>query len=173
MKGILFACMVLWLSMPAAAQEKGDFPKRLNAPQRVQVDLKPISGKAIALDGCMLLLKPDGGKARRVKLWGVSTPDVKDWPWGPRARGALDHILQTLGPRVVCQPRGKASQGQTIMAQCYGHTKKPPKNRVDISGAMIESGFAVEHRVYFGRYYTESEGRARKERRGIWRSWKP
>jgi endonuclease YncB( thermonuclease family) len=164
--------VAIWLSAPAAAQEKGDFPKRPDDLQGVQVGLKPVSGKVIALDGCMLLLKPDWGKPIRVKLWGVGIPDVKDWPWGPRARGALDHILQTLGPRVVCQPRGKTSQGET-MAQCYGHTRKPPKNRVDIGGAMIETGFAIEHRMFFDPPYAASEKRARENRRGIWRAWKP
>lgn len=172
MRAILFACVAIGLSALAAAQEKGDSPKRLNDPKPLQVDVRPVGGKVIALDGGMLFLKPDWGKPIRVKLWGVDTPDVKDWPWGPRARGALDHILRTLEPRIVCQPRGKKSQGQT-MAQCYGHTRKPPKNRVDIGGAMIETGYAVEHRKFFGRSYAAQEGRARKNRRGIWRAWKP
>jgi endonuclease YncB( thermonuclease family) len=120
----------------------------------------------------MLLLKPDWGQPVRVGLWGVHAPDVKDWPWGPRARGALDHILQTLGPRIVCQPRGKKVKGLTN-AQCHGHTKEPPKNRVDIGGAIIETGFAIENRMFFGRYYAVHEQHARKNRRGIWRASKP
>jgi endonuclease YncB( thermonuclease family) len=125
-----------------------------------------IKGKAIALDGGTLLVTQDGGgKAVTVKIWGLDAPEMKIWPWGPRARGTLDLFLRSHERGVVCERRENA--GNQILAKCR-LIPDSGGNDLDVGAIMIRSGYAVEDRVISKGVYQDEEETAWRNNLGVW-----
>jgi endonuclease YncB( thermonuclease family) len=125
-----------------------------------------IKGKAIALDGGTLLVTQNGGgKAVTVKIWGIDAPDMKIWPWGPRARGTLDLFLRSHERGVICERRGNA--GNQIVGKCR-MIADSGDNDLDVGKIMIRSGYAVEDRKIGKGAYQEAEETAWRNNLGVW-----
>ena len=122
---------------------------------------EPIKGKALALDGDTLLLtKADGSKVK-IRLWAIDAPEMKVWPWGPRARAYLDSVIEANKFVVKCDPRGKSHD--RIVALCRA------QGIIDLGEMLIMEGLAVEHRGYGGGFYKLAETVARERKTGIWK----
>lgn len=153
MRGLMFACVAMMFIAPAMAAEK-------------------ITGQAIALDGDTLMVFV-GNKRYRIRLWGISAPEMKNIPYGPYARATLDNFLAESKGRVSCEPTGK-DRYKRIIAVCT-------RNKGDIGAGMIALGWASVHRLYAydgsdtdrADAYDWVEKMARKNRKGMWRDWKP
>lgn len=140
-----------------------------------------ISGHGVALDGDTLLLQdqaPDGRRVggQKVRVWGVSAPEMGDWPYGAWSRGVLDQILgllHTRGP-LVCTVVGKSHD--RAVARCAA-TDWAGSVLHDLGYRMIAAGAAVTYRIYshgpggdggLALAYDLAEQEARYEGRGIW-----
>lgn len=134
---------------PALAFEKGDL----------------IEGPATALDGDTLWIK-----GTRVRLWGISAPEMSDWPYGAWARAGLDLVIEdsVITCSVVDVDRHKRP-----VAVCKNATKKR-----ELGTLLLEVGMAVVYRRFtvepppgleaMARLYDESERAAQQQGRGIW-----
>ena len=146
MKLIGYALALALLASPVAAQDV-------------------IEGKALALDGDTLVVTQADGKAVTVRLWGVDAPEMKVWPWGPVARGALDRILSYTAGQVRCERKGKSHN--RIVAQCFHKAEAVGR---DIATTLIRNGLAVEWRSFSKGHYSADEDWARTNGRGVWKS---
>jgi endonuclease YncB( thermonuclease family) len=162
MKWILFACLTILLAAPAA-------------PAAAK-EAKSFTGSGLALNGDTLLVNKDG-RPTQVRLWAIKAPDLRNWPWGPMARAALDDLLTTSGPLVTCQPRG--TREGPIVATCSIAAKRGSKGGGDLGGYLISLGLAVENRTYtspgpgslrlfYVNPYEPWETNARIRRLGVW-----
>ena len=125
-----------------------------------------IKGKALALDGGMLLVTPDsGGTAVMVKLWGVDAPELAVWPWGPLSRGTLDLSLRSHEYRLLCEPRADSSS--PVVGKCRLIADNAD-NDLDAGTIMIRSGYAVENRAVSKGFYQEEETSAWRNNLGVW-----
>ncbi len=127
-----------------------------------------IEGKALALDGDTLIVTQADGKEITVRLWAVDAPEMSVWPWGPRARAAIDGWLRLGNNEVQCEPKGQ-SYGRTV---AYCTVESPSafggKTRRDLGDDLIGWGLAVEWRSFGKGFYADSECFAIEERRGVW-----
>lgn len=121
--------------------------------------------RCVALDGDTLMCS-DG---ERIRLHGVSAPEMHVIPWGPLARAALD---EAIGDGMVgCAVVDKDSHGRRV-AVCGN------ENADDLAAVVIAKGLATPHRLYLYpkgptekiHLYDASERQARSERRGFWRA---
>ncbi len=149
------------------------------APAADTFETRPtISGAAVALDGDTILVA-----GKRVRLWGIDAPEMKDWPLGAHARAALDRLLRS-GDGVNCavidrdKYKRPVAQCVTRLAFFFGDTR----DRVDLAAAMVGSGRAVVYRRYTAKAnnawlerlaerYDTLEARAVKARHGIWKDF--
>lgn len=128
-----------------------------------------IEGRAMAIDGDTLIVTRPNGSELSIRLWGIDAPEIKDWPWGPRARAALDSWIAIGGGRVVCKFKGGKTHNRQV-AQCA--TASPgirgEASARDLGEDLIAWGLAIEWRSYSRGFYASSECFARKQRRGLW-----
>lgn len=124
-------------------------------------DAAPSSGPAIVLDGSHLEVA-----GRRFKLYGIDAPDVdetcenaehKEYPCGVEAREALVKLVERQ--TVTCQPRGPNQINEMLATCTLGGT--------DLSGAMIDAGWAIADRTRT-LSYEETEEKARTTKHGLW-----
>lgn len=118
-----------------------------------------IEGPAVAIDGDTILVRSEEHGDVRVRIWGLSAPEMKDWPYGNLARGAMDEILDH-DTVAKCIATGDMTYKRPV-AKCT------VKN-LDIAMLMIRAGFAVEYRTFSKGYYLTEETGARKAKRGVW-----
>ena len=127
-------------------------------------------GTAIALDGDTLLVTREDGSEVTVGLWALDAPEMDVWPWGPRARAALDEWLALGEYAVICEPKG-TSHGR-IVARCIVDSPSiisPDGTKRDLAADLIGWGLAVEQRTLGRGAYAGSECFAKQQRRGIWK----
>lgn len=125
----IVSLVVLVWTGAAIAQPVEDPPA--NAEQTV------FSGTAEIVDGDTL--KMDGTS---IRLFGIDAPEISDWPWGPRARSALEDL--TDGQTVTCLQRDIDRDGRAV-ATCA--TAETP----DLAEALIAAGHAItNHRLTDG-----------------------
>lgn len=132
-----------------------------------------IVGSASAIDGHSILLTPneryDDREPLIVRLWGVQVPDARMWPWGPWSRSRLDLLLRDVDS-VECEV--KFRRPNEIMARCFALVRDKPTDRpvgVDIAGALVVAGLAVEDRATSRGTYSAYERKAQEGKKGIWK----
>lgn len=128
-----------------------------------------IVGRAIAADGDTLLLD----RRLRVRLHGISAPEMTDWPAGAHARAVLDEILGGLG-EVTCAVVDVDNHKRPV-ARCETAAG------IDLAEAVVRAGHATVWRTFV--YGAElpaqlhpldrAEVEARRERRGLWADYQP
>ena len=121
-------------------------------------------GTATSYGGRTLELRQAGGTSV-VTLWGLTVPDLDQWPWGPWARTYIDALLRGEELGCVRQP-GAAG----IHVRCYIISEP---DRAEINALVVEAGFAVEDRTVTGGAYSEQERRAQEARLNLWQDWVP
>ena len=146
-------CLALAAPLPGSAQ-----------------DGTTIAGPAVALDGDTLWVEGTG----KVRLWGISAPEMRDWPWGAYARGALD---QLIGAGQVTCVQVDRDRHERPVALC----RADRDNGATLGQKMIDEGWAVAYRIFTvdppppaahsAEIFPQLEAVARKNRRGLWRNW--
>ncbi|MBO6781842.1 MAG: thermonuclease family protein [Alphaproteobacteria bacterium] len=139
----------------------------LAGPAQAENDTGVVKGTAQVIDARTLAI--DG---RNISLYGVTTPRMSDWPWGPFARAALDELAH--GKPVSCLVIETDRHRQPV-ARCNvpGDSLVGEKT---LGEAMIRAGWATHHRLAtHGRApaglidrYDDAEDAARSEKVGIW-----
>ena len=120
------------------------------------------SGLAQAIDGDTLEVN-----GVRVRLHGIDAPEHDQpcwfrrqrWLCGVEAKRVLAN--QLYGKQVVCEVRDRDVYGRDVATCSIGGR--------DINAWMVEEGWALAYRRYSHAYVVQ-EARARRERRGLWRS---
>jgi endonuclease YncB( thermonuclease family) len=116
-----------------------------------------LSGKPYVIDGDSLELN-----GQRLRLMGIDAPELRqqctddtiNWPCGEQSRAML---RRRIGDQpVACTTWGK-DRYQRLLAICAAGGE-------EINAWLVEAGWAVD----YGGYASE-EGRARRNRAGIWR----
>jgi endonuclease YncB( thermonuclease family) len=125
--------------------------------------LAAIAGPPRVVDGDTLEIA-----GQRVRLFGIAAPALdqlcqhggQEYPCGRVARAALWDFVGGLD--VSCEPAGAASARDGVMvATCRA-------GRVDLSEAMVRSGWALADHAATNRY-AALEAQAKHARRGLWR----
>jgi endonuclease YncB( thermonuclease family) len=125
--------------------------------------LAAISGPPRVLDGDTLEIG-----AQRVRLFGIDAPALdqpcehagQEYQCGRVARAALWDLIGGLD--VSCEPAGAAAaQNGLMVATCRA-------GKLDLSEAMVRSGWALADRAASDRY-APLETQAKQARRGLWR----
>jgi endonuclease YncB( thermonuclease family) len=119
-----------------------------------------MTGQASVIDGDTIDIH-----GTRIRLHGIDAPESgqpctingKAWPCGRRAAFALSDKIK--GHTVECRPKDTDRYGRSV-AVCRA-------NGDDVSGWMVEQGWAVAYRRYSLDYVNE-ERHAANARRGIW-----
>ena len=137
-------------------------------PAQAQSDRPGLTGKPVALDATTLYF-PEA--QARLRLWGISGPRMREWPWGPRARAALDLLIFEHG-RMTCEQVG-GGQPPAMLCNFEG-------NGADPAELMLQRGWAVEARAETERAperlapraeaYSAAEDAARAADAGMWGS---
>lgn len=121
-----------------------------------------ISGQAVVVDGDTLKV---GGV--RVRLWGIDAPegaqactrpDGAAWRCGDDAQEALRRLVDHA--RVICSPVDQDKYGRTV-ARCAA-------SGLDLGGAMVREGWALDYRHYSHGAYAVEEADAKAAGRGVW-----
>lgn len=173
----VFALLLLALPFVAAPAQASALVKALLEEEGVTCD-------AVALDGDTLLCRltaPEAhaGRSLRVRLWGVSAPEMRDTN-GWHSRAVLDDLQAALQPEgappeaigatVICTP--KARHKSRLVAVCRTEAGR------DLAEAVIAAGWATEHRVFtregpradpvLADRYAAAERHARAADEGAW-----
>lgn len=125
-----FALAAMLAAMPADAAD----PKAVKAGDT-------LAGKVLPIDGDTLWLTDADGDRHRVRLWGIDAPEMRDWPWGPWARAALDMLVGFGGAELRCTVVD-IDRYKRPVARC---------RRADgdeLSALMVQTGLAIEHRLF-------------------------
>lgn len=120
-----------------------------------------VEGTARADDANVLEITKADGSVVKVRQWGIEAPETKQWPWGPRARGELDRLLNASGGKVKCTSDGSTTRSGNLVARCFA-------GETDISATLIEGGYGVEWREVSRGAYTQLEATAQSQKRGVW-----
>ncbi len=120
------AALAFSLLPAAAAAQTDDTPPAAEPPV--------FSGPAEVVDGDTL--KIDG---QRIRLFGIDAPEMSEWPWGPRARSALEDL--TDGRTVTCLQRDTDRYDRPV-ATCA--TAETP----DLAETLIADGHAIAYRRF-------------------------
>lgn len=93
----------------------------------------------------------------KIRMWGVDAPEV-----GQRGYSEATESLQenALLKKVSCVIHDRDRYGR-LVAQCY-------RDKIDIGGAVIRSGWAKDYRYHSKGYYSKEETYARRHSRGLW-----
>ena len=102
----------------------------------------------------------------KIRLDGIDAPEINDdcwrnklrWKCGSDASSELSR--QALGKTIICEPKYCDRYGRTV-ALCR-------VNGVDLSGAMVAAGWAIDWPHYSGGRYKVIEDGARSAGRGLW-----
>lgn len=102
-------------------------------------------------------LTVDGVKWR---LWGVDAFERhQDCEVGPCGLFARDHLAALVRGKVVtCEQRGRSYD--RIVGRCWAD--------VDLAGAQVEAGWALDYTRYSKGEYADEEAEAQYELRGAW-----
>lgn len=112
-------------------------------------------------DGATFGLELPGGGVTRIRLKGITVPDVAR-PTGQKCKEHLETLL--LNKKVRVTWRQKDRNGcilGTVFLDAFGEEPQ------DIGRQMLEDGFAQAGSGYDPRY-TAVQSKARTERRGLW-----
>lgn len=132
-----------------------------------------LAGTAVVLDGDTLIVE-----GKRVRLWGIDTPEMRDWPGGICARSTLDRLAHRRAVR--CVKVGGDRHGRTV-ALCQ------TVDGEDLGMALLLAGAAVTYRKFlypggadpdppwpsslWADAYDSAEIAARGHGRGVWGAW--
>jgi len=103
----------------------------------------------------------------RIRLFGIDAPERKQrctqddgtsWACGVAARAALRRLVERA-PELQCQLADIDRYGRMVM-RCFA-------GDIDLSAAMVRSGYALAYRKYAGDYISD-ENSAQAARHGIW-----
>ena len=136
-------------------------PKGSDRPAGTGPAIMTVEGTARADDANVLEITKTDGSMVKVRQWGIEAPETKQWPWGPRARGELDRLLNASGGKVKCTSDGSTTRSGNLVARCFA-------GDTDISATLIVGGYGVEWREVSGGAYTQLEATAQSQKRGVW-----
>jgi micrococcal nuclease len=117
-------------------------------------------------DGDTITLLLEGRKYRS-RLIGVDAPEMKQRPWGRRAKEHLIQVMRRTNWTVYIETdvERRDKYGRLLT---YLWTKK----HTFINEMMIADGYAVlftiEPNIKYSDRFSKAEGRAREEQKGIW-----
>ncbi len=118
------------------------------------------------LDGDTVTVKLTNGKYRKIRLYGIDTPE-KGQMGGQMSKQALEKFLK--GKRIEIVEKDIDRYGRTI-GVIYA-------NGMNVNQAMVANGYAWAYRKYLPSSekanWVELENSARKSRRGIWQDENP
>jgi endonuclease YncB( thermonuclease family) len=145
------------------------------------LDLPVVEGRAVAWDGDTLWLEVTepadlAGGGIRVRLWGISAPEMRDASEGWPSRMALDLALGFEPgaelPTIRCAPRDKHKSRLVAVCRTLAGA--------DLALAVVAAGLASEYRTFtrdprdgdqsLAATYAAAEREAYDARRGIWAS---
>ncbi len=117
-------------------------------------------------DGDTITLRFEG-KKYRTRLIGIDAPEMKQRPWGRRAKLHLIRIMKRTNWTVYVETDvEQVDKYGRLLA--YVFTKK----HVLINEKMINDGYAVvfpiEPNTKYSKRFSKAESRARKAKKGIW-----
>ncbi|KAF0180595.1 MAG: micrococcal nuclease [Nitrospirae bacterium] len=141
------------------------FPLRADAAQwRV---LKIVDGDSIIVSG----IRSSGAPSRReeVRLIGIDAPEIRQAPWGRKARRHLRRLMQINGAavRLEFDVEQRDRYGRLL---AYGWTK----NNVLLNERMVANGYALAYtvppNVKYAKRLAAAQKKARFRRAGLWKS---
>ena len=109
------------------------------------------------------------GRKEKVRLIGIDAPEIKQRPWGTRARKHLEKMLTASNRTVILEfdVERRDKYGRLL---CYIFT--PDRKMLNIQ--MVKDGYAVLLTIPPNIKYVDelrmAENEARQHRRGIWNS---
>lgn len=109
------------------------------------------------------------GRKEKVRLIGIDAPEIKQRPWGTRARKHLEKMLTASNRTVILEfdVERRDKYGRLL---CYIFT--PDKKMLNIQ--MVKDGYAVLLTIPPNIKYVDelrmAQNEARQHRRGIWNS---
>ena len=114
-------------------------------------------------DGDTIHLYPKDGRTVKVRLWGISAPELREkcgkLPIGSMSRQHLVMLIRN-GPVLCTQVRNQTSYDR-IVAICKA-------NGQDLGWAMVRDGFAFDWPRYSKGWYHLPQVEAEREGRGLW-----
>lgn len=113
-------------------------------------------------DGDTLTLQcPKNPEKTKVRMYCIDTPEMKQEPWGKRAR---DHLRSIVGKNVRVVEINKDRYGRTV-GEVYA-------GQVNLNVAQVEAGQAAVYDAYCKKpkEYKAAEERAKSAKKGIWAS---
>lgn len=141
---------------------------RIAGPVTGDVTLgETISGGVRVVDGDSLEI----GTAR-IRLFGIDAPELRqlcraadgsDVTCGLSARDTLARLIG--GRAVACAPAEKTPSYDRTVAIC---TINDTGGTIDLSEAMIRTGYAIELKAHSHGRYSAAEREARDAKRGLW-----
>ncbi len=121
-----------------------------------------------AADSVVQVIDGDGLRieGRSIRLWGIDAPELdqtceqngRATPCGEDARLLLGALAQ--GGEITCETKDKDRYGRTV-ARCFA-------DGLDLAGAMVRQGNALDWPRYSDGFYSGEEAEARAQRRGMW-----
>ena len=145
-----WAACVLWLALPAAAQD-GAGPQ-FGMPWLARVNY--------VVDGDSIWVRPDGGGARvRLRIDGVDAPEICQ-TFGPESRQALQQLALNQRVRVTVWARDRYGRAIATVVRLQGD--------IDVGEYMVSGGWAWTdgHGMRLGKYW-RAEAQARWAGRGL------
>ncbi|MGB3624574.1 MAG: thermonuclease family protein [Henriciella sp.] len=139
-----------WLSALALAIQFGISCEPASAEAAVRI----VDGDGLRIEG------------QSIRLWGIDAPELdqtceqdgRATPCGEDARLLLGALAQS--GEITCETEKTDRYGRTV-ARCFA-------GGLDLAGAMVRQGYALDWPRYSDGFYSSEEAEARVERRGMW-----
>lgn len=112
-------------------------------------------------DGDTITILTQQRKQIKVRFYGIDAPELKQ-PYGKKSKQFLANLI--AGEVVEVEENGKDRYKRTI-GTIY-------LNGADINAQMVANGYAWAYRK-FSKKYTPQEGKAKSQKRGLWRDKEP
>lgn len=119
------------------------------------------------IDGDTIIADCNSAKPQQVKIriWGMDAPEMKQKPWGDKAKKALENIFHMNKHDTILIKIRDIDQYNRYVGQIYINNQE-----IDVGLKMVSEGFAVVYHQYNkDPLYRREESKAQDAKKGIWK----